>query len=347
MTYRTDIPLSGERPKTMALSPLCAFDTRRAVACSVPDRRRAAPGRGEDSARPLGNRLQYVSPEEYSPAREALRKMPQTSPLWNRDHLRTDQYRDSGKLRARIALHERFSTNKYGWQRWVFDHLNLPENARVLELGCGAGALWDGNRSRIPAGWEIVLSDFSHGMLLDAKRSLTGIAGSFSHAVADAEAIPFADASFDCVVANHMLYHVPSVEDAIAEIHRVLKPRGRLFAATNGRNHLREMWNLVAEFDAQAARIPEPDVHDHFGLETGLPLLSQRFPCVVLHRYDDALVITEAGPLVAYLTSALAGPRLLLDADDLDQFRAFVGDRIARDGCIRVTKHTGLFEACR
>ena len=60
----------------------------------------------------------------------------------NQKHLRTKQYRDSGNLKARIALHSRFSTNPYGWFRWVFDHLDLPPQNRLLELGCGAGDLW-------------------------------------------------------------------------------------------------------------------------------------------------------------------------------------------------------------
>lgn len=69
------------------------------------------------------------------------------------------QYRTSVNLDARMALHARFSTNPYPWMRWVFDHFALPAECRVLELGCGTGALWAANRERIPAGWDITLSD--------------------------------------------------------------------------------------------------------------------------------------------------------------------------------------------
>jgi cyclopropane fatty-acyl-phospholipid synthase-like methyltransferase len=66
--------------------------------------------------------------------------------------LRDGQYRDSRNLSARINLHERFSTNPLRWHRWVFEHLRLPESARVLELGCGTSNLWKQNAERIPAG---------------------------------------------------------------------------------------------------------------------------------------------------------------------------------------------------
>ena len=53
-----------------------------------------------------------------------------------------DQYKDGSNLSARIRLHQRFSTNRYGMMRWMFDQMEIPEPASVLELGCGTGVLW-------------------------------------------------------------------------------------------------------------------------------------------------------------------------------------------------------------
>ncbi len=64
-------------------------------------------------------------------------------------YLLNDQYRDSTNLDARVKLHVLFSTNKYGWNRWYFDQLDLPPDARVLELGCGPGYLWRVNLERL------------------------------------------------------------------------------------------------------------------------------------------------------------------------------------------------------
>ena len=116
-------------------------------------------------------------------------------------YLRTDQYADGRNLSARIALHERFSTRN-DWFEWVFDHFPKATAARVLELGCGTGALWKSNAARIPEGWAITLSDFSEGMVEQARQSLASLRRPFSFRVIDAQTIPFPDALFDCGAAG-------------------------------------------------------------------------------------------------------------------------------------------------
>ena len=91
--------------------------------------------------------------------------------LSSQDYLRW-QYRDSSSRRVRVCLHTRFSTEEYPLFRWVFDHFDIPENWRVLELGCGTGLLWRENRGRIPRGWSITFSDASQGMVQEAEQSL-------------------------------------------------------------------------------------------------------------------------------------------------------------------------------
>ena len=146
-----------------------------------------------------------------------------------------DQYRTASKLNARVLLHERFSTNKYGWHRWAFDRMECPAESRILELGCGTGLLWSKNRARIPAGWDLTLSDFSPGMLRQAREGIGGARSKLRFMRIDAQAIPFGDGRFDAVVANQMLYHVPDLPRALGEIRRVLKEGGTLYAGTGGK----------------------------------------------------------------------------------------------------------------
>ncbi len=260
--------------------------------------------------------------------------------------LRETQYCDSRNLCARIDLHRRFSTNKHGWWRWVFDHFDLPKEARVLELGCGTGGLWVVNQERIPDSWDITLSDFSKGMVLDAARDLAALERPFSYLVAEAEAIPLGDESFDCVVANHVLFFVSHIDAAIAEIHRVLRPAGRLFASTNGRGHLREIRMLARETGLYPGPAAAP-VDLRFGLENGGAILGTHFGDVQLHRYDDALFITEAEPLVAHVASVQPNKGARATVLRLAEFRAFINDYLRRHGHISVAKDSGMFEARR
>ena len=106
------------------------------------------------------------------------------------EQLRIGQYKDATKLDARVALHARFSINAQGWLPWLFEQLELPDRCSVLELGCGPAGLWVENANRIPAGWQIRLSDFSAGMLAEAEQRLRAIQRSFSFEQIDATSIP-------------------------------------------------------------------------------------------------------------------------------------------------------------
>jgi ubiquinone/menaquinone biosynthesis C-methylase UbiE len=97
---------------------------------------------------------------------------------------------------------------------------------RALEIGCGtgffllnlkqAGVLSDG-----------AVSDISPGMVETAQRNAAALGFSVEGRVADAESLPYEDASFDLVVGHAVLHHVPDVELAFRETLRVLRPGGR------------------------------------------------------------------------------------------------------------------------
>ena len=53
------------------------------------------------------------------------------SKFTDQNYLKTDQYKDSSNLDARVAIHQRFSTNPYGWFNWVFDAVSkLPAECK-------------------------------------------------------------------------------------------------------------------------------------------------------------------------------------------------------------------------
>src|SRR5215207_9353938 len=103
--------------------------------------------------------------------------------LTDRDRVRA-QYRDNSNLAARAAIYRFGDPAATPWPRWVFDQLDLPPAARVLEIGCGDGALWLRNLDRLPPAWRVTLSDLSTGMLAAARAALPP---SFRLVQADAE----------------------------------------------------------------------------------------------------------------------------------------------------------------
>jgi SAM-dependent methyltransferase len=267
-----------------------------------------------------------------------------TSLMSDQEYLLREQYGDASKLGARASLHERFSTNKYGWMLWAFDQLDLPSEARVLELGCGPGALWAENRTRIPRGWRVVLTDLSAGMVEEAQLALGDLRGRFQFMVVDVQELPFEDASFDGVIANHMLYHVPDVGRALSESRRVLRPGMTFYAATNGRRHMGELDELARSFDCG---LMGASGEHSFSLENGAEQLGEWFEHTELCRYEDSLLVTEAEPLVAYILSLVGHARSVLVGEKLVELTTFVERELADKGAIRITKDPGLFKAQR
>jgi ubiquinone/menaquinone biosynthesis C-methylase UbiE len=256
-------------------------------------------------------------------------------------YLKTDQYRNADNLNARIAIHERFSTNPQGWFPWLWDRLaELPAEAKVLELGCGSGALWSTCPERIPSGWSVTLSDFSSGMLDSAWRSLVTLGRGFKFEQIDAQEIPYPDETFDIVIANSMLYHVPDRPKALREIQRVLRPGGHLVAATSGMNHLKEMdeWFRSTKTDMDFSAVANP-----FMLENGLEQLQPFFSQIEIRRYEDGLHITEISPLMAYLrsTSRVGDAPEAVFAKLEQELTAVLQSK----GAIEITKDSGLFLA--
>lgn len=295
----------------------------------------------KNHARPRKTRFLSHRLSNYDPREELT--MPS---ITDQDHLLTDQYRSAANLSARNSLHERFSINQRGWHPWVFDQIaSLPAQSRILELGCGPGWLWVHNRQRIPSGWEITLGDLSPGMIDQARRNLAQEGETrFRFEVIDAQAIPYPDAAFDAVVANHMLYHVPDRPRALAEIRRVLKPDGWLYAATNGRDHMAELWQIVLQVGDATRDANRSELH--FGLESGLEQLQPWFAAIERRDYPDALRITEAEPLIAYAaSSALWGVQG--DEAATERLAEHVRDQLAREGVIHISKNSGLFVARR
>jgi len=119
-------------------------------------------------------------------------------------------------------------------QRVIVPHLwadaALPERADVLQLGCGAGGETEGWARRFSS-WRITATDYDPYMVTRAAQRLAFLGERVRVARADATALPYADRTFDLVVAVHVWHHVGDWRTATVEAHRVLRPDGALLLA--------------------------------------------------------------------------------------------------------------------
>ena len=102
--------------------------------------------------------------------------------------------------------------------------------AKVLEVGCGTG-FFTLNLMLAGVIGEAHVTDISSGMVRVAERNARELGLTVHGKVADAERLPYDDASFDLVVGHAVLHHIPDVELALREVLRVLRPGGRFVFA--------------------------------------------------------------------------------------------------------------------
>lgn len=248
-----------------------------------------------------------------------------------------EQYKNAKNLNDRISLHEKYSTNKQGWFNWLFNQIDFSRVNRLLELGCGNGKLWQENRIDL-RNRVIFLSDISEGMVEEVRNKL---GSDFNCIVADAEKIPFKDEYFDSIIANHVLFYLNDLNLGLKEISRVLKPDGILYCSTYGKNHMKEITEIVQNFDSRI-NLSNHSLYDIFGLENGESILKEYFFNIQRMDYKDSLEITESKPLIDYIMSChgnqneILGPRL-------NEFKEYIEELLKNSGKIVVTKQAGLF----
>ncbi|WP_198567329.1 MerR family transcriptional regulator, partial [Lactobacillus crispatus] len=211
------------------------------------------------------------------------------------------QYKNATNISARIRLHRDYSVNQEGWFPWLFSNLHLKPGMKILELGAGNGALWSQNIAKVSKNVTIVLSDISEGILADARKTI-GDHPQFQYSVFNAQKIPFADNTFDLVIANHMLFYCDDIPKALQEVRRVLKSGATFTCSTYSQKHMHEITDLVQNYNANIV-LSSTNLYERFGLDNGRQILQPYFKDISCHKYQDAIELSDSIPIISYRLS--------------------------------------------
>jgi len=146
------------------------------------------------------------------------------------------------------------------WKRFTLARTGLRPGQSALDVAGGTGDLSAGLARQVGPSGRVVLSDINAAMLGEGRDRLLdrGIAGNLALVQANAERLPFRDASFHCVTIGFGLRNVTDKPAAVAEMARVLKPGGRL---------------LILEFSRPALEFLQP-IYDFYSFQV-LPRLGE------------------------------------------------------------------------
>ena len=260
--------------------------------------------------------------------------------LTNMENSLKSQYRNSSNIAARIQLHSQYSVNPQGWFPWLYEQCGIQDGMKILEIGCGNAQLWTENRNRLPKELSVVLSDISEGMIREIRRDERLDAAHFSFGVEDCQQLPYKPETFDLVIANHMLFYCENIPAVLDEVERVLKKGGGFICSTYGSKHMKEINELVQEFDHRIMLSAER-LYERFGRENGKGILEQYFNEVVWLPYEDSLVIDVPEPLIEYILSCHGNQNQYI-VDRYTKFRAFVAKKMSYKK-LTITKDAGAF----
>ena len=255
-----------------------------------------------------------------------------TDATTDRQLLTRNAYPDSANLRARASIYD-YKHPPDDFFSFVLGQIEWPEGATVLDVGCGPGTYLQRVRG--------VGLDLSFGMAREARRHAPTTVG-------DVCALPIRTAAVDRLLAPHMLYHAPDLDQGASELRRVLRPGGVALVVTNDRRHVGHLVDQLSEATGTAAPVR---FIDRFTLENGAEVLERHFGDVRLEHFRGELVVPDAGPVVRYADSCRALYETQLPSGitwsvAMERFEALVENEIAERGAWRAATHSGVF-VCR
>lgn len=206
--------------------------------------------------------------------------------LTNDAELVLAEYADESRLAVRAAAWQNVAGARP--REEAFRAIAEIRPGNVLEVGCGRGELAARVAHELDA--TVIAIDQSPRMVEIAREA--GV----DARIADVQHLPFDDASFDCVVAAWMLYHVPDVDRGLAELARVLRPGGRLVAVTNGERNLPELWE---KFGPRRLRAHA------FSVENAEPQLRRHFADVERRDANGVVTFADWGAADAYVAASV------------------------------------------
>ncbi len=226
------------------------------------------------------------------------------------------------------------------WARWLLDGLALQPGEAVLDVACGPGSVTRLAAAEVGSGGRVTGADLSPAMLAIANsKPAVADAAPIEYREAPADDLPVADAEFDVALCQQGLQFFPDRIAAVKELHRAVRPGGRVGIAVWGA--IEEM-PYFAALEAALREVAGDELADRYrGGPWGMPKAEQLEQVLEAGGFDDVRVTRETLPLrfddagQVFKTlgaSALAADLDALPAEQREELARAVERRVAAVG---------------
>lgn len=263
------------------------------------------------------------------------------------------EYEETSKdLQTRIDIHDRFGSRDI--DAWMMELLRPPAGSHILDVACGGGKQLRAFHQATEGKAKLVGVDISDSLLSQAQAVNQALGDPFVLRKMDFNSrFTFDDASFDLVSCCFAIYYAADSPFTLSEMHRVLRPGGRLFTTGPMPDNKKVFYEIIRE----ATKKPMPPMpgSSRYASEI-LGTIRGLFSTVATHVFENPLVFDAVEPFLDYTRASLSEDRKLWTSlfsgpeefeSLMQQIAQVAGRRIKTDGKLVMTKVVGGFVATR
>ncbi|HEX2979152.1 MAG TPA: class I SAM-dependent methyltransferase [Anaerolineaceae bacterium] len=255
-------------------------------------------------------------------------------------------------LLTRIDIHNKFGGRDI--DQWMLELLNPQKGTKLLDVGCGAGKQCFTFYKHLDGQVEITGGDVNQELLDQARKQNAAIGNPLTIIDLDFnKPFPLEDNTFDQASCCFAIYYAENMPFTISEMHRVLKPGGRLFTTGPMPENKQLFYDIIKE--ATGKPIPPMPGSSRYGSEI-LTTIRERFKKVEVNIFENPLTFDSVEPFLAYTRASLSEDRKLWSSffqakEDferiMDQIAIVATRRMNNEGKLVMTKVVGGFVATK
>jgi len=266
--------------------------------------------------------------------------------------MKIDYQETTNDLLARIDIHKKYGSRDI--DQWMLHRVNPQKGSVILDVGCGAGKQCFLFYKALEGEADITGGDVNPELLEKARQENAKIGNRIKFIDLDFnQRFPLNDNQFDLVTSCFAIYYSEGINFTISEMHRVIKPGGRLFTTGPMPENKRLFYDIIFEATHQPIP-PMPGSSRYSGMI--YKAIHEQFSKVEIHIFENPLIFEEVDPFLAYTRASLSEDRRLWKSlfevsggfeKVIQAIKDVASQRLAQDGKLVMTKIVGGFIATK